>query len=288
MISGLSNCKIAIVGMGYVGKNLFQYLEKIHKQLNIEIHTFNRLTINKLKGKEFDYLFSCTGNTGDFKKQIWQTVDSNITVTNFIIENVLIKKALVLLSSSRIYGFTSDESSIFKETDILANRANHLDIDFVYNGTKMLMECIALNVTQVIPYKTVIARLSNLYGNFTIEDLDDSTYLKLMIRHKLQGKVLVINQNMFDTKGYIYINDALEGILLCAVNSPGSGIYNICSGRSYSINDWVEFLELTHSFTAASGTPRHSKISIEKASKELGFQPIYHLEKLHQNQLFKT
>jgi nucleoside-diphosphate-sugar epimerase len=286
--SELTNSKIGIVGMGYVGKNLYKLLAGLRDELNIKLYMFDRNNMQQLKDETFDYIFNCAGNTGDFRQQIWETINSNIGVTEYIIKNASIIKSLVLLSSVRIYGFTIDQNHTFLETDILNNDKDHLNIDFIYNGTKMLTECVVLNIANGLPYKIIVCRLSNLYGNYSINDLDDSTYLKVMLRHKVENKLLQVNQNIFDSKGYIFISDAVTGIILCGIKSAASTIYNICSGKSYSVYDWIKFLDLKYLADNKEVASRHSSVSIEKAKKELGYQPVYSLQNLTVNQIIQA
>ncbi len=288
LFSKFKNTKIGVVGMGYVGRNLVASLEKLNTEHAFEICTFNRSTLPNIKGQTFDYVFNCSGNTGDFKTQIWETVSSNLSVNQFIFENVTIKRTFVLLSSSRIYGFTKDSTVEFLETDpLLTSGKSHLDIDFVYNGTKMLTESVALNFSKNCPYKVIICRLSNLFGKYTTADLDDSTFLKLMLRHAIEKKSFTHTQNVLDTKGYVYIEDAIDGILLSATQSKQSGIFNICSGKSYSIKNWLDYLKISSDSFKKSAPPMHSIISIKKAQSQLGYVPKYVLDKLTISQIIQ-
>lgn len=283
------NTSIAIVGTGYIGNRLANAFGHYQKSANLKIQTFNRTSLNLLKNATFDFVFNCSGNTGDFRNQIWETLNSNLNVNQFIFENAKINKCLILLSSSRIYGFTNDPNNIFEENDFLSESNKiHLGIDYIYNGTKMLMESVAMNLATKSSYKIVICRLSNVFGNYSKNDLDDSTYLKLMLRHKIENKPFSVNQNIDSTKGYIYIDDAISGVILSAAKSETSGIYNICSGKSYSIKDWLEKLSVNYTLNKEEQTEStHSKISIKKAQIQLGYNPQYYLENLNLNQIIQ-
>ena len=57
--------------------------EEIDKYENLD----NFKSISKF---EFDYVFNCAGNTGDFRNQILETVESNISLAIFLL-NLFIK-----------------------------------------------------------------------------------------------------------------------------------------------------------------------------------------------------
>lgn len=275
-----SKNKIAVVGMGYIGSILFNVLKQKSKQHNFTIISYSRKNICDIKDEEFDYIFNCAGNTGDFRQKIFETIESNIFLTRFLLENVKINKAYVALSSTRLYGFSINEDCLFEENEVPFDLKKHLDIDFIYDGSKKLLESLLWNIKDQLPYKIIVCRLSNLFGRFEKSDLDDSTFLKLMIRHKIEHKNLAINQNINNTKGYVFIDDAIDGIIKSAINSIGHNIYNICSGQSYSIMDWINYLGIQFHVTNINATPTYSKNDISKAQKELGFAPKHFLQNI--------
>ena len=279
IIKGFQNKTIAIVGMGYIGKHLFQTLEQYSADFNIKIHCFNRKSVTHIGKFEFDYLFNCSGNTGDFRSQILETVESNISLAIFLLKNAKVKECLIPLSTTRIYGFTNDKNLYFDEN--YSSTENHIELDFIYNGAKKLMESLYLN--HKTPYKIAIPRLSNVFGQYKKEDLDKSTFLKLMIEAALNGETLSTQQHKNSAKDYIFIDDAIEGILRVALFSEDRACYNICLGKSYSIADWASFLNIeinTASDTSLSeGIPmeQYSKVLNEKAAQKLQFSPPHAL-----------
>lgn len=288
VFTGLNNSKIAIVGMGYLGRNLFSELQDLQTKFSFSIETFTRKNIETMRNQSFDFVFNCSGNTGDFRSNIWQTIESNLSVSQFIQENVNITKALVLMSSTRVYGFTDAKDSVFIESDNLSSALNDLsNIDFVYNGTKILLESAALNYGKQSNTKTVICRLSNIYGNYHLNDLDDATYLKVLLKKAYLNESVLIKQNAQNSKDYVHIEDAVKGILLSALHSDNSGIYNIASGQSYTLQDWLDFLKINYTFDDKLLTPTFSNISINKAKKELKYSPKKKLSNIAISQIIQ-
>jgi len=280
--------KIGIVGLGYIGNHLFRYLDHFSKEYEFSVLAFNKANSNLLSGATFDYFFNCAGNTGDFRSKIWSTVDSNLFLARYLMENIKITECYVSLSSTRLYGFTSDKNVLFTENSQLTKDGDHLSIDFIYDGTKMLLESILWNYNNKVDYRISICRLSNLYGRYNAEDLNDSTYLKVMIRSHVEGKRLLVEQNVLNTKGYIFIDDAIQGIIHSAIYSEKSDIYNICSGESYSIENWLKYLKVDYVIGNSGKPDLHSRNSIAKAVTELKFKPQYFLNNLEFNKIFQN
>jgi nucleoside-diphosphate-sugar epimerase len=279
--------KIGVVGLGYIGKYLFHYLSTYSLEFDYSVEAFGRGNISSLKDKEFHYFFNCAGNTGDFRTRLWATIDSNLFLTQFILENCHISECYVAISSTRLYGFSENKDILFEESGRKIHCGDHLSTDFVYDGTKMLLESALWNYSKKVDFKISICRLSNLYGRYSKEDLNDSTYLKLLIRAKIEGSHINVEQNISNTKGYIFIDDAIMGLIHSAAYADKSDIYNVCSGQSYSLEDWLKYLQVSYTVIDNNKPSLHSRISILKAVKELKFIPTNFLQNTEFNKIFQ-
>ncbi len=281
--NALINKTIGIVSNGYVGSRLFQYIQT--KYANNRIIVIHRTNIKHiLTTEKFDYIFNCAGNTGDFRQKPFDTIDSNLLLVRQLLDYAQIKEALIYLSSTRVYGFTTDEKLLFDEDYIAIE--NHLLPDFIYNGTKKLTETFLMNVKK--DYKVIICRLSNLVGDYKILDLDDSTYLKVLLRHKIENKSIIVKQNIYSNKDYILIEDALRGIVQSAVFSKSSNYFNIASGKSYSLQEVLTYLGITYTAEEKISPAFYSRISVQKAATEIGFQANGNIPFLSKNLLLGT
>lgn len=261
---------IGIAGLGYIGKNLYEYLKKNTVIYNTEIIIFNRENINKIKEYQFDYFFNTAGNSGDFRSDILGTIKSNISLSTFLLENVKINKKYISLSSVRIYGFSENDTVLFDEESISSDK--HTNINFIYDGTKKLVESILINYSEKVNFDISIVRLSNVYGNFF--KLNDSTLIKKIISYKTKSKELTINESLLNTKkDYIYIDDALEGITMTALFGKNKEVYNIASGKSFSIADIANIINFNLKTIKDNKKEVFSNISIKKAALEINFMP---------------
>ncbi len=264
------NKTIGIIGLGYIGKNLYEYLQKNTSELNTKIVTFDKKNFRSVIDFEFDYFFNTAGNSGDFRENIFETVESNIDLTVFLLKNIKLKNKYIALSSTRLYGFSESENVFFEEDFYSTNQ--HLNIDFIYDGTKKLAESILLNSAEKLNYEIVIVRLSNVYGMF--DELNDSTLIKKIIRLKSENSELKIRKSVADSKkDYIYIDDAIEGIIQCAMFGENKEIFNIAYGKSFSIKEISDILKLKLAFENDNSKPVFSNISIKKSISKIQFKP---------------
>jgi nucleoside-diphosphate-sugar epimerase len=264
------NKTIGIIGLGYIGKNLYEYLQKNTSEFNTKIVTFDKKNFRSVIDFEFDYFFNTAGNSGDFRENIFETVESNIDLTVFLLKNIKLKTKYIALSSTRLYGFSESENVFFEEDFYSSNQ--HLNIDFIYDGTKKLAESILINSAEKLNYEIVIVRLSNVYGMF--DELNDSTLIKKIIRLKSENSELKIRKSVADSKkDYIYIDDAIEGIIQCAMFGENEEIFNIAFGKSFSIKEISDILKLKLAFENDNSKPVFSNISIKKSISKIQFKP---------------
>lgn len=280
----IKNSTIGLIGVGYIGGKVFQFLQSLSEEFNIKLYVFDRSNLESVSKYKFDYFINCTGNTGDFRNNIFQTAESNITLTSYLLQNLKIKESYVCLSSTRIYGFSSDNNVIFDET--MSSNQDHLKLDFLYDGAKKYMESLLMNLGEQSEFRLIVVRLSNIFGAYKIEDLNKSTFLKILLEYKRNNKSIKIQQNRQSAKDYLFIEDAVKGILLALFGSTQNEIYNIASGSSISAERWINYLGLDAIYDQDI-SPIYSNISINKAKEHLGFEPSYQLDNLSIEQIIK-
>lgn len=259
-LSNLKNKKIGILGMGYIGSNILAYL----KRFNIKTIEITKKNLSLFKDEKFDYIINCAGNSGDFRQKLIETVESNVCLNSYILKNLKIKYCYVYLSSSRVYGFSDKDNIIFDENSF--NYYNNLNLDYIYDGSKKLVESLLINYSKNVDYKIAILRLSNVYGNF--DYLDDSTLIKKITRYKQESlNNLNVKQNRYSKKDYIHINDVVESIVNVIVKIKNSDIFNLTYGKSYSLDDISKILNLNIQ-SDETVKPAFSNISSSKIKKE--------------------
>ncbi|MFA5234907.1 MAG: NAD-dependent epimerase/dehydratase family protein [Sulfurimonas sp.] len=270
MLSQLKDKKVAILGIGYIGSNILSYL----KSLNVETVAITRKNIDIFEKEEFDYLINTSGNSGDFRHQLIETVESNIGLNSYILENAKIKYSYIYISSSRVYGSSGENSVIFDEDSY--NCYNNLKLDYIYDGSKRLAESLLFNYSNKLNYKIAILRLSNVYGKFN--SLDDATLIKKIVRYKRELlDNLSVGQNRYSTKDYIHIDDVVHNIVNVMLNIKNTDVYNLAYGKSYSLDYISKILDLNIE-SDETIKPIYSNISNNKIRKEFSINFKYSFE----------
>jgi len=255
---------VGIIGVGYIGSNILIYL----KSLNIKAIVITRKNLKIIEKEEFDYLINASGNSGDFRQQLIETIESNLSLNSYILKKAKIKHSYIYLSSSRIYGFSDNKNTVFDENSYGCN--NNLDLDYIYDGSKKLAESLLFNYSKKINYKIGILRLSNVYGKF--DTLDDTTFIKKLIRYKKESlSNLSVEQNRYSKKDYIHIDDVVQSIVNIMYNIKETNIYNLCYGKSYSIDDISKILNLDIT-TNQTIKPMYSNLSNSKIKKDFSIE----------------
>lgn len=267
---------VGVLGTGYIGTNLITKLECIP---NLDIEIFTRDNLKTLSNYTFDYFFNCAGNTGDFRANLIDTVKDNVNLSTFVLENLKIKKSYIYLSSTRVYGFENNQNIKFNESYIYPN--SNLDINYIYDGCKMLCEALSLEYAKRNDFNAVILRLSNVYGNFEDSDLDNKTLLKQIILSGKNQDKITINDNSQSSKDYIHIHDALDFILKAAAANK-TEVYNIAYGKSYSLEDICQKFNCEAVFDNTM-IARHANIDISKAKYSLNYDPEFDIINLSMN-----
>jgi nucleoside-diphosphate-sugar epimerase len=273
-LEALRGKRIGIIGLGYIGSNIYEYLCSKKKELGIEVIGLTQDNIGVVESERFDYLINCAGKSGDFRQDPVGTVESNICLQVYLLKNAKVSECYVALSSTRVYGFSKNRGVVFDES--CYSSSPHISLDFIYDGSKKLMESLLMNSAEKVGYRVSIVRLSNVYGNF--KALDDTTLIKKIVRAKIENRTFKTDENKDSEKDYIYISDAIEGILRAMIIPKKSSVFNIASGESNSISNVAKLLNIVPIYNDKQKEQVFSHISIKKANAELKFKPAVGIE----------
>lgn len=274
-LSHIQHKKIALLGIGYIGLNLLNFFKKS----NINVIPITRKNVGIIETEEFDYFINTSGNSGNFRDQLIQTIDSNIRINTYILEKAKIREKYIYISSSRVYGFSNNKNEIFNEESFQCS--SHLDINFIYDGSKKLAESLLFNYSKNVNYPIIILRLSNVYGDF--DCLDDKSLIKKITRYKKEKKTdLHVGQNRYSTKDYIHVRDIVQIIAKVMTSAKQTDIYNVASGKSYSLDDISRIIDLNIN-TDETIQETHSNISNQKLIKDFDITFNYNFEDALQN-----
>ncbi len=267
------NSTIGIFGLGYIGSNIVDFLKR--QDVDVNFILLNRQNWKQIIFEtEFDYFINATGFSGNFREEPIKNVEANIHLTIDLLNNLKVKQVYLSLSSSRVYGFSSEQDVLFSEESTLINLVPE-NIGTLYDGAKILMESIVFDYARRKNFKAALVRLSNAYGRFN--NLDDATLIKKLVRLSATGEPCDVNLNLLSEKNYVYIDDAVDGILRALFLATESDTYNIGSKEASSIEKVGQLLNVPIQGNDKL-EKKYSNISISKANNRLGYLPKYDIE----------
>lgn len=182
---------------------------------------------------------------------------------------------VVCASSAAVYG---DVTTSPQKEDVILNPRSP------YAVTKQIMEQYCLVFNQLYKLPTVCLRYFNIYGPRQDPDSEYAPVIPKFIQSILGGRPPVIFGDGEQSRDFVYVLDAVSANLLAA-ESDATGIYNIATGKSISINHLAKLiLQLTGKVGLQSeyqperaGDLRQSYADISRA-KALGYYPRFSLD----------
>ena len=228
---------------GFIGSNLIKFLEskgynilgisnKSTKSTHKHIHK-NITKINPLDIKENISLIIHLAALTDVdycQKNASECFNVNVNGTKKILDIAREKKSKILfVSSSHVFG--NPKSNPIKESD-LKNPVS------IYGKSKLACELLCESYSLSYKLDISIVRLFSVYG------------LKLHgndVISKITSKVFTNDNielgNLFPKRDFIYIRDVSDAIEKILKKSRGFEIYNVGTGKSYSILEITKILQ---------------------------------------------
>lgn len=301
--STIKNKKILITGgMGFIGssliqslalnnkitvfdngrRNAFQFLDQsLQKQVKIvNGDILDYPSVSKIAANQ-DIVIHLAAIAGAsfYEKEPLLTFDVNFHGAENILKSFVGKKVekIILFSSSEVYGSLAQNVS---ETDVTAvGPANYLR--WSYAASKLSSEHLAFGYLKKHNLPVIIIRPFNIYGPLQVGE----GAITGMVKGALLEQTIKVTGDGKQKRSWCYIDDLIDAIIkICA--SPVKGeIYNI--GNPYTS---VSILELAQRIQMMGDRVNIKFIeevkseildrypNIDKAKKELGFNPQYQLD----------
>lgn len=176
-------------------------------------------------------------------------------------------KRIIFASSSSIYG---DQKQLPFEESMLPNPKSP------YGLQKLVGEQFAELFTKLYNVPIVSLRYFNVYGPRIDFDSDYSLVLGKFLRLNSERKPLTIYGDGEQTRGFCYVEDAVEANIKCmeSKNIVGGEVINIGQGKSYSVNHLSKLVggKVQH-LPERPGDVRHTQADISLAKKLLLWEP---------------
>lgn len=183
-------------------------------------------------------------------------------------------KKFIIASSSSVYGVNSKVP--FSESDAIFCPISP------YAASKLACEALGHVYHHVYGLDIVMLRFFTVYGPRQRPDLAIRKFATLINA----GQSIPVFGDGSTARDYTYINDTLEGILACTRKEFGYAVYNLGESQTVSLNRLIELLEsalgkraLIHRLPPQPGDVPLTSANIEKARRELGYNPQIKIER---------
>ena len=180
-------------------------------------------------------------------------------------------KHFIYFSSSTAYGDFKKQT--IDETELCEPKG-------IYGSLKLAGELMVKAYGDVYGLPYTIIRPCALYGPRCISGRVTQKFIELA----LAGEALTIDGDGSGRHDFTYIQDLIDGILMVLRRKESIGeIFNITAGEARSIKELVEIIGQRIDVKFECGPfdpekPSRGTMSVEKARRLLGWEPLYRLE----------
>lgn len=179
-------------------------------------------------------------------------------------------KKFIFSSSMAVYG-QQDRSPLTEEMELKPIS--------LYGLQKIQGEEYCQLFTKLWSLPTISLRYFNVYGPGMYTSGASTNFLPKFIKLIYKNKIPVINGDGEQSRDFTYVDDVIEANILAAKSIISGEVFNIGSGRNFSINEVVKLLnkfmgkDIKPTHIPAEVEQRSTLASFAKAKKLLGWRP---------------
>jgi nucleoside-diphosphate-sugar epimerase len=181
----------------------------------------------------------------------------------------------IYMSSESSYGLIPIERQPITEEEVL-NPVN------VYGASKAAAEIFVGAYARQFNLPSIIIRSTTMYGGAS----RSKQVVPIFINQALKGKPITIEGDGSASRDFNYVKNSVHGIMKILNEPKAKGIYNIGSGVELSVKELAEHIirisgstsEISYGPWRAGEQGVRLNISIEKARREVGYEPLYTVE----------
>lgn len=157
-----------------------------------------------------------------------ETIRSSVETTISALELAKSSKAvMVYLSSMEQYGIPYESGQIMTEDKI--GVIDHLNIRSSYSESKRMCECLCAAYASEYGLDIKIARLAQTFGAGA--PMSDNRMPMQFAKAVVAGRDIELHTEGRSVSNYVYLVDALTGILTLLVKGTAGEAYNICNDK---------------------------------------------------------
>lgn len=194
-----------------------------------------------------------------------ETIKTSVGTTMSILEVAKKHSAtMVYLSSMEEYGIPYESGQVMTEDKI--GIIDHLNVRSSYSESKRLCECLCASYAKEYGVDVKIARLAQTFGAGI--PLTDNRMPMQFAKAAANGIDIVLHTEGKSISNFVYLTDAVTGILTILTKGVAGEAYNICNDReTRSVKEIAELVA-----ERVAGGKIGVKIDIPE-NKNLGYAP---------------
>lgn len=248
-----------------------------YESLIMDLADWNQV---KTLSKDFDVIYHLAGHSaGDLSIENYEEdLRSNTFSTANIIKLAQNSKTkqIIYASSMAVYG----------KQDKFPVSEDRTPNPLIYYGANKLASEYYLKIASSEKLHTTSIRLFNIYGPG--QDIDNlkQGLVSIFIGEFIKNKHLEMKGSPKRFRDFLYIDDAVEGLILCLGNDKINGeIINLASGKAHTLGQLTEIIRKNLPFKTSVSYSKPSSFDLygmqgdtKKAKKLLNFHPTIPLE----------
>ena len=155
-----------------------------------------------------------------------------------------------------------------------------------YSFTKWQGEEICKMYAEVYGLSTSIARFFNVYGKRHLRTGPYATVVGIFEEQKMNNIPLTVTGTGEQRRDFTHVSDIISGLILMSRGEWKGEIFNLGTGRNYSINELADMFETEKKhIPARPGEAWITLADIQKSINELGYHPNLKLDEYVQKWL---
>ena len=246
LFESFSNATILITGAtGLIGSMLIRTLVAADEKYDLDIKVIGQIrnpekaktvladVINKIEltttnDVEADYIIHTVSPTTSkfFIEHPVETIKASVESTMSILEVARKNGAsVVYLSSMEQYGVPYESGQRMTEDKV--GIIDHLNVRSSYSESKRLCECLCASYASEYGVDVKIARLAQTVGAGV--PLTDNRMPMQFARAVVEGKDIILHTEGKSISNFVYLTDAIKGILTVLEKGERGQAYNVCN-----------------------------------------------------------
>ena len=285
-LNDLQDAKLEVYALG----RSMERLEERFPNRDSAIHLIEQdVTENLVDFPDVDFLIHAASNANPkaYSEDPVGTIKGNVEATLKLLDYCKEAKVeqFIYISSGEVYGQLPEDAVPF--TEDLSGYIDPLNVRSCYMLAKKLSENICVSYSHQYGLVTKIIRLSHVFGaNYTVKDTRVSA---TFVTDALNGKNIVLKSLGNQLRSYVYISDAVSGILSVLTSGENNSAYNVTNtDNSVTLAEFAQEIarnasvevnfEITGNVDPAKVTPISFAVLSDKKLRELNWAPQYSLD----------